>query len=362
MGNVIDASNISDIVEKANEINQEQPFNTYRVSDYHPILTVRDKKQVIFTYNYEHTGVTYGGVCKPPEADARPADTEKIWATGVYGQTHKQCFNEIQASIDAYHGKIVKRNPDWVKRSETDLAAASMIASIRNAQKDSILFKAWGADINADTVGSGGDFKNGTNLALFNGHTGFFKQIEEAVASSDIPNIVIPENKNVGFVNQTTLDASRAYKTLQQVWGNADTRLQDNEDSIIFISPSMYRNLRFYMEDQSTANGLLGRYEEGSSQLAYAGIPIIQVTSWGRLFTNSLNNGTSYLNPNRCILTTKTNLPLGTLNAKDFDKIEFVYDEVERQVHATTDYTLDAKTAWDYLLSVAGFDDVVYPT
>ena len=74
---------------------------------------------------------------------------------------------------------------------------------------------------------------------------------------------------------------------------------------------------------------------------------------WDRFIKDHQNDGSKYYLPHRAILTTKSNIPIGTLNAEDLAKLDVFYDRVNKQNIIDAAYTLDAKHLEPYMTVAA---------
>ena len=69
-------------------------------------------------------------------------------------------------------------------------------------------------------------------------------------------------------------------------------------------------------------------------------------------FVANTTDKTYYL-PNRALLTTKSNIPIGTLNENDFSELDTEYIKNTRKFYIYYGFTLDAKALEGYMSVVA---------
>ena len=98
---------------------------------------------------------------------------------------------------------------------------------------------------------------------------------------------------------------------------------------------------------------LYSRTEEGTSRDTYRGIPIIVREDWDRNIRTYFDNGTTYLDPHRMILTDINNIPIGTLSEDDLKSLDMFYEKKDKTHYIDTAMTLDAKLLEEYMIAVA---------
>jgi hypothetical protein len=193
-------------------------------------------------------------------------------------------------------------------------------------------------------------------LKFYDYFDGLWKQIFAGVIAATVNRYTITENAEVTTVAQLTLATGRSVEIFEAVWANADPRLKANPDKLMYVSNAIWENYRQFLQSKGE-NFTIQYTTEGFRELMWNGTSIVNMeTIWdldlqADFVDNTTNN--AYLLPNRVVLTVPNNIPVGTLNDKDFDELEIFYDKIARNNYMGYGFSLDAKLLEGYMISVA---------
>jgi hypothetical protein len=227
-----------------------------------------------------------------------------------------------------------------------------IVSLIENMMVRELPTKIWFSDISALTVANGGQFKNGTDLTLYNIIDGLWKQIFAEINSGDLNYVEITENSGATYVAQT-LPADAAVNYLTKVVESADSRLLSDPSARIMVTRSVADNFRRSLRTKTFGAGFLDTVEGGRPVLRFDGYEVAVRDDWDKNINSLLNNGTKLNKPHRILFTTPDNIPLATTSTDDFDTLVSFYDQLNRQNVIDAGFSLDAKFLESYLAVAA---------
>ena len=85
----------------------------------------------------------------------------------------------------------------------------------------------------------------------------------------------------------------------------------------------------------------------------YRSTPIIPMDFWDRHIQGDFDNGTTYDNPHRAVLTTKAQLALGFDSADKVQEFDAFLDKTTELYNIKGGYKMDAKTMEHYMMVAA---------
>ncbi|MFP9098913.1 hypothetical protein ACLI09_07655 [Flavobacterium sp. RHBU_24] len=335
--------------ETVSEVIFERVFNESNLAEYHEIETGIDvKTQIAFAERLGLLGKETQG-CTPNEAGGF-ALTEKFWTPVMEDFRLKHCQADMPALLKLFR-KSQRVNPDFFDMVGTQELGV-IISAVETSLLENIHRKIWFNDKAAATVANNGVFKNGTDLGYFNSFDGLFKQIFAEVPTTEPNYVAIAKNAGSSYAAQA-LDPDTALSIFEKMVTKADERLVSADDAFILATRSLADNYRATLRNSNLGSGFLEVVEEGRPKLYFDGIEVKVRYDWDRYIKEYQNNGTKYHLPHRAVLTTKSNIPVGTLSEEDLTKLDVFYDKTLRTNIMDAAYTLDAKHLERYMTVAA---------
>lgn len=277
--------------------------------------------------------------------------SEKWWDPEEIGDRYVQCYKDLEESFVVWGLNCGIRKADL---SDTDFAAF-MIQRVGESAWEAYLRISWFGDTAADNVSNGGVITNGVDPLYFSALDGFWKQLY-AITTSDPDRLcVISQNAGASyaaqqFTEQDAIDGA-ATNYLACVKYNADYRLRDRSDIQYLVTQSIFdeyaKELRIRNVDASFV-----RIEGGYQALMFEGIPVIPMNVWDRNIRANMDNGTTYDNPHRILLSVKSNLGVGVCTDGELTSMDSFYDRKDRTYYNDYAYTFDVKVIEDYMVQV----------
>lgn len=351
MASKIDVSALTLNTEEAKEISEgilEGEFVNGVLSQNHEIMTgIEHKKQIPFIGKIADSLKLAAG-CTPAEGGTL-AFTEKTWDPQKFTTRFKHCADDLNNLLKIFQ-KAKKINPDFYDR--VDSPEGGLVASrVGLMLRETLPVKVWFSDKAADTVANAGVLKNGTDNTLYNVIDGLWKQIFAAIPSGDYF-VNIAANEGASYAAQA-LSADEAFDTLVLMYNQADERLREDPDAKFYLSRSMADNYRTTIRTDTKGAGFIERMENGTPVLYFEGIKIETMYVWDRHIKAIEDNGTKYNFPNRALLTTPANIPVGTLSEDDFEELDSFYDRTLKSNIIDVAFSLDTKFLETYMAVAA---------
>ncbi|MFL9845457.1 hypothetical protein [Flavobacterium rhizosphaerae] len=335
--------------ETVSEVIFERVFNDSDIAEYHEVETGIDvKTQIAFADRLGLLGKETSG-CTPNVAGGFTL-TQKYWTPVMEDFRLQHCQADMHALLKVFR-KSQRINPDFFDMVGTQELGV-IISSVESSLIENIHRKVWFNDTAAATVENDGVFTNGTDLGYFNSFDGLFKQIFEEVPTSASNYVAITANAGATYAAQA-LEDDAALAIFEQMVTTADERLVSADDVFILASRSLADNYRATLRNKNLGSGFLEVVEEGRPKLYFDGIEVKVRYDWDRYIKDYQNNGTSWHLPHRAVLTTKSNIPVGTLSEDDLTKLDVFYDKVSKTNIMDAAYTIDAKHLETYMTVAA---------
>jgi len=335
--------------ETVSEVIFERVFNDSDLAEYHEVETGIDvKTQIAFAERLGLLGKKSEG-CTPNEAGGFTL-TQKYWTPVLEDFRLKHCQNDMPALLKLFR-KSQRINPDFFDAVGTQEFGV-IISAVESSLIENIHRKVWFNDTAAATIANSGVFTNGTDLEYFNSFDGLFKQIFAEVPANAANRVAITANAGTTYTGQI-LAEDAALAIFEKMVVAADERLVSADDAFILTTRSMADNYRATLRNKNLGSGFLEVVEEGRPKLYFDGIEVKVRYDWDRYIKQYQNNGTKHHLPHRAVLTTKSNIPVGTLSEEDLTKLDVFYDKTLKTNIMDAAYTLDAKHLEAYMTVAA---------
>jgi hypothetical protein len=334
--------------ETVSEAIFERVYNDSDISDTHEIETGIDMKtQIVFAGRIGLLGRASVG-CTPNNEGGFTL-SEKFWDPAREDFRLAHCAADMPALLKLFK-KAQRMNPDFYDRVGSE-EFGIIISAVEDAMLENLHRKIWFSDT-AAAVAPGGNFKAGTNLAYWNTFNGLFKQIFADVTASRTPRVTIAANAGASYTAQKLGDDA-AVSILADMTTSADERLIASEEAFFLVTRSISDNYRATLRNKTLGSGFMEVVENGRPKLYFDGIEVRTRYDWDRWIKGYQDNGTKYNLPNRAILTTKANIPVGTLSTEDLGKLEAFYDQKDKTNYIDAVYTIDTKHLEPYMTVAA---------
>lgn len=333
-------------VQDASQIVVEKVFVQGELSQVHDIqMGISHKKQIVFVNNLGVGGEALTG-CTPAEQDGLEF-TEKFWDPALIAGRFTHCANDLPQLLKLFR-KAQRVEPDFYDKTGSQ-EMGILMAKIIEALKVSVSAKAWLSDT-AAAVQPGGNFTiAGFNAGLWNQFDGLFKQI---FVDAAIERYTITENAGASYLLQK-LAAGESLNILEGMYNQADPRLLGDASAQFLVTRSIWNNLLTANESTESNGGFLTRRENGVMTMDYRGIPVVLMSEWDRTIRLYQDDLTVHFRPHRAVLTTPSNIPLGTLSETDLQNLESFYDKKDKTNYVDYGYYLDAKHGEAYMTVAA---------
>jgi len=335
--------------ETVSEVIFERVFNDSDLAEFHEIETGIDvKTQIAFAERLGLLGKKSEG-CTPNEAGGFTL-TQKYWTPVLEDFRLKHCQNDMPALLKLFR-KSQRINPDFFDAVGTQEFGV-IISAVESSLIENIHRKVWFNDTTAATIENSGIFTNGTDLEYFNSFDGLFKQIFTEIPTNATNRVAVTANAGTTYTGQI-LAEDAALAIFEKMVVAADERLVSADDAFILATRSMADNYRATLRNKNLGSGFLEVVEEGRPKLYFDGIEVKVRYDWDRYIKQYQNNGTKHHLPHRAVLTTKSNIPVGTLSEEDLTKLDVFYDKTLKTNIMDAAYTIDAKHLEKYMTVAA---------
>lgn len=349
MATKFDVSALSLNNEEAQEVSElivEKVFVQGELTDVHEILTgIQHGKQIVFVDNLGVGGEALTG-CTPAEQDALTF-SEKFWTPALIAGRFTHCANDMPQLLKLFR-KAQKVEPDFYDK-EGSQEMQVLLAKIIEALKVSISAKAWLSDTAAAVQPAGNFTIAGFNGGLWNQFDGLWKQI---FADGNVPRHTIAENAGGTYAAQA-LTAGQSVTVFQDMYEKADARLLGDADARILVTRSLWDNFLTAIETKQAQGGIVERLENGAQALSYRGIPMVLMNEWDRTIKLYQDDLTVHYRPHRALMTTPSNIPIGTLSESDMQELSSHYDKTLKSNIVDYGYFMDAKFGESYMAVAA---------
>jgi hypothetical protein len=349
---LIDASDLTlnpREVESVGEVIFERVFNESDLSEFHDVETGIDvTTQIVLAGRIGLLGKKTTG-CTPNEATGFEL-REKFWTPVMEDFRLTHCSTDMPALLKIFK-KAKSVNPDFFDRVGSEEFGV-IIAAVESAMLENIHRKVWFNDTAAAASTGGGVFTPTTDLGYFNSFDGLFKQIMIDVTAGATPKVAIAANAGANYAAQNLPDDA-ALGILEGMVEAADERLMADESAFFMVTRGIAENYKASLRNKNLGAGFMEVVENGRPKLFFDGIEVKVRYDWGRYIKAYQNNGTKWNLPNRAILTVKENIPVGTLDEGDLNKLDVFYDRTLKTNFMDAAWTIDAKHLEGYLTVAA---------
>jgi hypothetical protein len=333
-------------------------FSKPSLTAFHRLVPgIKAKKQVVILGAFTGLLGLGDGSCEPTPNDAGFAASQKFWNPATISDRIERCWKGDGGLEETF----------FIWGTKNGIAKADLTGTeyflfltdiLEDAMAETILRLAYFGDTAADTFANSGNITNGTPLAAFDRIDGFFVQIFALVAADATKKTAGLATKNAAAsyalqkFNSTDTTNQVVTTTLADMETDADYRLRDAADKVFIVTMSVFDQYKRELKKISQPF-TIELITNGIQSLSSDGIEVIGMSFLDRMIKAYQNNGTKYYLPHRAILTTKTNLQIGTEEESTFTEFEAFYDKVSKKSMIDFQFDIDAQIGLDHLIQVA---------
>ncbi len=343
---------------KFNEVITRLIVEDAALSKYHNIITgVGRDRQIAFANNFGLIGKKLVG-CTISESDEQIILTEKEWKFNPIGDRLSFCNATINNDIQLFEASA-KVMPDWftgmLESGEVNQQLGMVITKTREALIRSQNVKNWFSDTALVSLPNGvaGD------LPYFTIFDGLYKQLFGAVPTGTPQHVEILQNAAVTREDQLSFsvgDATAILRSMVKQMTHPARQAKSNGAQFVFhCTTEFYQAYEDDLTQPSAANNQQGRsrQEDGITVLSYKGIDLIDRVDLSNTLASYYDNGTVIDKPNRVVLTTKSNIPVATLDENEMSTLRVFSDKKDNKVYIDFAYSQDVKLLLEELVVFA---------
>ena len=330
---IYDLSNLTLNPEEANQVSQaifETVLEQSDIAKHHEIQSgIEHQTQIPFIGTLGLVGKKIIACQRDANGNQIPM-SEKFWNPQHIGDRFEHCSTDLNPLFKLFR-KAVRMNPDYFDRLDSEEFGV-VAMRIEQAIKEMITRLTWFGDTSIENVSNAGYLKNGEDTSFFDIIDGLWPQI----IGTDIPTtsnyyVEIAQNAEATKVLQQTLPTDFAYNLFKTMWTKADSRLKqlvmNNQIELqLHVTGDIYENYQDFKETKSL-EFTLKNVEDGGLKSFFRNVEVIPHYDWDAIIQGYFDNGTTYHLPNRALLTTPSNIPIGTRNEGDLTQLESFYDQ-----------------------------------
>lgn len=355
MATILDISNLTLNTEEAQQVSQavyEYVLETSEIAEHHDIHTgIQWDTQIPFIGTLGLVGKKILK-CKPDANGNKIPLSEKKWSPKLIGDRFEHCAHDGNPLFKLFK-KVKSINPDFYNRIDSDELGV-VLMRIAEAMKEMLQRLVWFGDENAAEISNGGTLTNGTDVDFFTPFDGIWKQI----LTIDIPTtskyyVKIDANDGADYAAQENLPEDFAFNLFRKMWKKADPRFKQLIQNgklkpVIHSTSAIAENWQDFKENKSLGF-TIANVEDGGLKEMFRSLKVETRYDWDSIIQSYQDNGTKHNLPHRALLTVKGNIPIGTVNTSDLEKIESFYDKYHEVNVMDFRLKLDAKFLEDYL-------------
>lgn len=334
----------------------EQVYQRPELRALHTVFTgLTMKEQIVLASQFGKTGLKGDATCTRKTSGAKSTLTQKYWEPAGIEDTLVHCQAELNGLFKAYSDKIT------AYRQKYDISGTDEEVFLSILFEESMTRTIWRAIWLGDkAVAAAGAAAAGLisagNVGFYDYFDGLWKQSFAAVTAGSLKRYTIALNAQTTKANQLALTAGLSVTYFEAVWALADPRLKAAVEAQFLVTGAIFENYRQYLQSKGE-NFSIGYTMDGLQTLKWNGKNVVNMETIWDLdiqadFVDNTTNNAYYL-PNRIMLTTPSNTPIGTLNEGDFNEIEVFYDQKPRELNMGYGFSLDAKLVEEYMAVVA---------
>lgn len=307
-------------------------------------------------YDKEVGFITEGGLvgkagqgCNPETQDWNIGTRKVLWQPKEWEIYLAECAEDLKNTMVLYSMRTGTLVDDLTDTDFMNIVVEVLIGAVYK-----MLYRLiWLNDVDAETVTDGGTYTDGIDVDYFNIIDGLFKQLRAAVTADAKRGVTIAANSQATKAAQMSgMTPQAAYELLSAMWYGAPIKLRAMKGD------ANAENRPRFLVTQSIADAyeqyLIGKnlpqtfvnLTDGVQVLTFLGVPVIPMPIWDEMIQAYQDLGTTFYNPHRAVLTTKSVLAVGSpTQGKLFGEFDIWYDKTDRKNYILLKDKLDAKIA-----------------
>lgn len=345
-------------IQSVSELIMEDVYAKPSLSQIHSLATgIKAKQQIGFAGRLSGLIGKVSAGCEP-DTDTNTIElTQKLWEPKYIEGRFIQCWKDLLPSFWAW------ALANGVKKA--DLTTGDFINFIQTIIGDA-LWEAWlrlvwfGNTAASNYNGSPtGVITNGISVAYFTPFDGIWEQIADIVSAhaARLSDGLTSKNAQATYSAQAFDNTDTTNRvvtnTLAQMKYDSDFRLREKEGLQFYVTQSVFDQYAKELRSYSNVDASYTRIEGGYTSLMFEGIPVIGLNFLDRNIRAYQDNGTKYNKPHRALLTTKSNLPVGTEEEGNLAQLDIFYDKKTKKLYVDFGYNLDTKVLQDFMVQAS---------
>lgn len=290
--------------------------------------------------------------CSPAYENINVTGIEKTWELGDYQIPLKICYEDLENTIAKY---ALNTGTDASEVIGTAYWDNIVIPLLTRAMIEMSWRIAWFGDKDAKNISDSGLLTAGVNPNLFNMTDGFWKRLKAITTANAHQLTTIAANAETTYEKQkTALRADGvAVGIVDAMLSDADSRIFDKADHAIFMTNSLFKALRNDVKRLHNLQLELSMVTSGIQLSNYDGHPVVVCDIWDRMIKKYEDNGTSLNCPHRAVVTSASNLFVGTPDTSAIANLDITFDHVTRLNHIYAASKIGTLVGEDDLVQVA---------
>lgn len=296
--------------------------------------------------------------CSPEYDSINVTGIEKTWELGPYQIPLKLCYDDLENTIAKYS---LNGGTDASEIIGTAYWNDIVIPLLTRAMNEMIWRIAWFGDKDAKNIADGGILTAGVNSNLFTMADGFWKRLKAITAANSHQLTAIDANSaqdtdaTVTYASQKSAirEEGVAIGIVDNLLSDADSRIFDKRDHAIFMTNSLFKALRNDVKRLHNLQLELTNVTSGINLSRYDGHTVVVCDIWDRMIKKYEDNGTSLNAPHRAVVTSASNLFIGTTDTDAIANVDITFDHVTRLNHIYAASKVGTLVGEDELVQVA---------
>ncbi len=277
--------------------------------------------------------------------------TSLLWTPTKWEVVKRECGTDLEHPISAWGLNFGNKMFD-PEGTEYASAVSDVLANM-------VVYNLWRSTWFNDTAAAltsatpAGVITPGTDITYFTWKDGLFKLLFTACAGTPARHTTMTGNNQATYALQKSVATGTTMQAnLDSLTTDADPRLRADPDKMILCTVSVMDRWVAYLEgkNQEPAWDLM---VNGGRALKFRGIPMIENPYWDDMINAYENNGTRWNLPHRAVLTTKSNLKIGTQDTETFGSIDYWHNKETRYNWMEVIGDIDIHVAETYMFQFA---------
>lgn len=188
----------------------------------------------------------------------------------------------------------------------------------------------------------------GVDVALLNTNDGLFKRLRDVVATTPAQRVTIAANLQTTYaLQESVLTPALAIGYANDLYYSAPLNFRQKiktDGAVALCTLSIHDKLKQYFQGKDLES-MLTTLENGKEAIKINGIDFVAVPEWDANIQKYEDNGTSWREPHRMVLSAKGNLLFGIPSLTEWGEFESWYDKKDKGVY------VDIADSYDTLIS-----------